>query len=263
MRLAAACSVFLMASCSVKEDRQECPCFLTLDFGEVETAALMQKGFHDLEVFLSGNDGFTVEESWPLSEFVGEYCIPVPKTGVDIMAVCHVGGSCSSTDGFRIDDGEECPAIYMYSEHFHPVGGEERIQVNLHRNYCNLSVRMKTMYDVPARPFRVKVVGKVDGYLLGGAPREGAFSYFSAPSSEGFCRCRIPRQKDGSLMLEIDFLDSGEVRTFPAGEYILASGYDWNAIDLEDILVEMDFSRTGVTFNISKWKKTLSFDITF
>ena len=68
---------------------------------------------------------------------------------------------------------------------------------------------------------------------------------------------------DGSLLLEVDFLDSGEVRTFPVGEYILESGYDWSVPDLEDIDVEMDFSRSSLTFTVSKWKKTLSFEITF
>ena len=47
------------------------------------------------------------------------------------------------------------------------------------------------------------------------------------------------------------------------GEYILESGYDWNAPDLEDIDVEMDFSRSSLTVSVSKWKKTLSFEITF
>ena len=83
------------------------------------------------------------------------------------------------------------------------------------------------------------------------------------PSSDGLCRLRIPRQLDGSPRLEIDFLDSGEVRTFPVGEYILESGYDWDAADLKDISLEMDFSRSSLTFTISKWKKTLSYEITF
>ena len=48
-----------------------------------------------------------------------------------------------------------------------------------------------------------------------------------------------------------------------ASQYILESGYNWNAPDLEDIDVEMDFSRSSLTVSVSKWKKTLSFEITF
>ena len=33
--------------------------------------------------------------------------------------------------------------------------------------------------------------------------------------------------------------------------------------DMEDVQVEMDFSLSGLTFNISGWKKTLTFEITF
>lgn len=251
------------SSCSIKEDRLECPTFLTLDFSGVESSRMKDEGFDCLEVYLTDGNGFSVSESWVLDGFVGEYSVPVPNSGVDLMVICRKGGSCSAETGLTIEEGEECPELYMSAEHYVPVYGEERYYVALHRNYCELFVCFKTMFDVPARPFRVKVVGDVDGYLPGGTPREGAFSYFSAPSFEGLCRARIPRQVDGSLMLEVDFLDSNDVRTFPVGEYILESGYDWNAADLEDIRVEMDFSRTGVTFTLSQWKKTLSFDITF
>lgn len=105
--------------------------------------------------------------------------------------------------------------------------------------------------------------GNVSGYSMDGTPEEGVFYSFSSASSGGLCHLRIPRQVDGSLLLEIDFLDTGEVRTFPVGEYILESGYDWSAPDLEDIEVEMDFSRSSLTFTVSKWKKTLSYEITF
>lgn len=266
LRLLPVIAVFLMmpaVSCSVKEDRDRCPCFLTLDFSDISTADLLEKGFDSVDVLMAGADGFAVTESWTLNDFVKEYCVPVPRSGVDIMAVCRTGGTCSVEEGLMVNEGEECPELYMFSESFTPNSAEDRRQVVLHRNYCRLSVCLKTMFDVPARPFRVMVVGNVNGYLLDGTPKEGAFRYFSAPSSVGLCTCLIPRQKDDSMQLAVHFLDSDEIRAFPVGEYIRESGYDWNSADLEDICVEMDFSRTGVTFSISKWKKTLSFDITF
>ena len=253
----------LLLSCSVKEDRTECPCFLTLDLGGVESAGLMGAGLDSLVVAIGAEEEFYMKEAFRLRDNVQEYCAAVPKSWVDVLVACVAGPSRFDPDGVHIPEGSECPVLYLSGESLLAEEGEMRHTVTLHRNYCVLSVSMKTSYGAWARPYRILLEGNVSGYLMDGTPEEGVFNCFSSPSSDGLCRLRIPRQTDGSLRLEIDFLDTGEVRTFPVGEYILESGYDWTAQDLKDISLEMDFSRSSLTFTISKWKKTLSYEITF
>ena len=258
----ASCAV-LFAACTVKEDRTECPCFLTLDLGGVESVALMGEGLDSLAVAIGGEDGFFVKDVFRLGDNVQEYGAAVPKSRVDVLVACGSGRFLSDRRGIHIPEGNDCPVLYMSGESFVADAAEMRRTVALHRNFSKLTVSMKTSFGAKARPFRILLEGNVSGYLMDGTPEEGSFHSFSSPSSGGLCHMRIPRQTDGSLMLEVDFLDSGEVRTFPVGEYIIESGYDWKAPDLEDIEVEMDFSRSSLTFTISKWKKTLSFEITF
>ena len=262
-KVAVALCVFLFLSCSVKEDRTECPCFLTLDLGGVEAVALMQQGLDSLVVGVVSGTDFYEEMGFALRDIVQEYYLAVPKSKVDVMVACGVGRAGLSSGGFSIPEGDECPPVYLLSDSFMADTGEMRRTVTLHRNYCVLSVSMKTSFNAPARPYLIYLEGNVSGCSMDGTPAEGFFSCFSSPSSGGLCHLNIPRQGDGSLMLEVHFQDSGEIRSFPVGEYILESGYDWSAPDLEDIQVEMDFSRSGLTFNISGWKKTLSFEITF
>ena len=263
MNAAAALCAILLLSCSVKEDRTECPCFLTLDLGGIETAALMQQGLDSLVVGVVAGTDFYEEAGLALRDNVLEYNLAVPKEQVDVMVACGVGRGGLSTGGFTIPEGDECPAVYLFTDSFMADEGELRRTVSLHKNYCVLSVSMKTSYNAHARPYRIHLEGSVSGCSMDGSPAEGFFSCFSSPSSGGLCHLNIPRQRDGSLMLEVHFQDSGEIRSFPVGEYILESGYDWSAPDLEDIQVEMDFSRSGLTFNIYGWKKTLTFEITF
>lgn len=263
-RWAAALSLtMLLSACTVKEDRQSCPCFLTLDFSGIETSALEAQGLENLEVLISGDGGFADHQMMRLDERVHEYCVPVPRSGVYVMAVSKDRGYCSPDEGLVIEEGDECPVIQMFSSSFASVRDEDRLAVLLHKNYCGISVHIKTSYGIQERPFKITVDGNINGYSPDGTPKEGPFRYFSGPSSEGLCRARVPRQTDDSLWLEVDFLDSSEIRTFPIGKYILESGYDWTAEDLEDISVEMDFSRTGIELSMSKWQKTLSFEITF
>lgn len=252
-----------LSACSVKEDRQACPCFLTLDFSGVDRQELARQGLETMEVLVTDGDGSADYQAWELSERVDEYGVPVSRSGVDIMVVSKDGGRCDADSGLAIEEGEECPVIYMSSGHYVFDADEAGLAVTLHKNYCVITVHIKSSYGIPERPFMIEVDGEVDGYSPDGAPREGPFHSLSAPSLDGLCSIKVPRQRDSSLWLVVDFLDSSEIRTFPIGEYIAESGYDWTAEDLENISVEMDFSRTGVETAISKWKKTLSFDITF
>ena len=253
----------LVLSCTIKEDRTDCPCFLTLDLGGIETAGMIGEGMDSLVVAIGDGADFYVREAFRLRDNVLEFGAAVPKTGIDVLVACGNGGFLSDPSGIHIPEGGECPVLYLSGDSFVADGDEMRRTVTLHRNYCVLTVSMKTSFNARPRPYRIILEGNVSGYCMDGTPEEGVFHSFSSSSSGGLCRLRIPRQVDGSLLLEIDFLDTGEVRTFPVGEYILESGYDWSAPDLEDIDVEMDFSRSSLTFTVSKWKKTLSFEITF
>ena len=263
VKVTAALGAVLLLSCSVKEDRAECPCFLTLDLGRVEAAALVQQGLDSLVVGVAAGMDFYEETGISLKDNVQEYNLAVPKSQVDVLVACGIGREGLSRGGFSIPEGDECPPVYLFSDSFPADAGEMRRTVTLHRNYCVLSVSMKTSFNARARPYLIHLEGNVSGCSMDGTPAEGVFSCFSSPSSGGLCHLNVPRQLDGSLMLEVHFQDSGEIRSFPVGEYILESGYDWGAPDLEDIEVEMDFSLSGLTFNISGWKKTLTFEITF
>ena len=242
----ALCAAILL-SCTVKEDRTECPCFLTVDLGGVESAALMGKGVDSLIVQVQAEGDFYVREAFHLRDNVQEYTVAVPKTRTDVLVACTSGRFVSDAGGLHIPEGSECPVLYLSADSFVADAGEMRRTASVHRNYCVLTVSMKASFNAKPRPYRITLEGNVSGYLMDGSPEQGFFSYASS-SSGGPCRLRIP--------------DSGEVRSFSVGEYILESGYDWNAPDLEDIDVEMDFSRSSLTVSISKWKKTLSFEIT-
>jgi hypothetical protein len=51
------------------------------------------------------------------------------------------------------------------------------------------------------------------------------------------------------------------VRTFALGSYIAASGYDWAALDLEDLTLNVDISLTSVTVSTDLWSQTEEMEI--
>jgi len=261
--VAAALCPVLFLSCSVKEDRDVCPCFLTLDLDGVDAAGLVRKGIDSLVIAVGSGEDFYLEEGFGLRELANEAVYPVPRSRVEVMAACGPGSGDITDGGVSIPEGSECPVFYLYSESFSTEAGDMSRTVILHKEYCTLTASMKSSLGSQPRPYRIRLEGNVSGCSMDGTPAEGPFDCLSSPSAGGLCRLNIPRQRDGSLRLEVYFLDSDEVRSFPVGEYILDSGYDWSARDLEDIEVEMDFARSSLTVSTSKWKKTLSFEITF
>ena len=70
----------------------------------------------------------------------------------------------------------------------------------------------------------------------------------------------LPRQTDASLKLDI-FSGFGLLKSFALGNYLKASGYDWNAKDLSDATVFVDFAGTQIEISVSGWEDTHSFDI--
>lgn len=252
----------LLVSCSVKEDRTGCPCFMILDFGGIETADLMDRGFKNMDVHVCAAGEAFADETFMLKNGVKEFFIAVPKTGVDVAVYCADGGRYSVLDGFTVDSGSPFPRVYMSAESVDTGSDVIRRAITLHKNWCGLKLCLKSSDNGIRTPFKVRLIGNVDGYCPSGRPHEGHFDYTSDVSMRSECVVNIPRQVDESLWMQVIYGESGDIRSFPIGEFIAASGYDWKAPDLDDVSVEMDFTKTGLAFSISGWRKTCSFEVT-
>jgi hypothetical protein len=70
----------------------------------------------------------------------------------------------------------------------------------------------------------------------------------------------LPRQIDASLMLEVDD-GKGGYKAFALGQYIVSSGYDWTAEDLEDITVTLDYALTEIRLVIGGWESVYEYEM--
>ena len=231
--------VLLAVSCSVKENRDACPCVLVLDFRDLRVTPVM------LDV---AGEGYTHAQ---LVRSDTVLVLQVPKGGVSVSVT---GGALGDADGVRIPAGEEAPPLYLFHADV-PAGAEQVIlPVLLRKQFCTLEL----LFSGPpgyGPPFEVEVEGSFDGWLRDGSPAPGAFSRRLLPGSDGRAVLRLPRQGDDSLRMHIVFSDQ-VVRTFSLGSYIAASGYDWTAPDLEDLTLQVDISLTSVTLSTDLWSRT-------
>ena len=251
--------IALCIGCSVKEDRSVCPCVLMLDFSGVDPGRSDSSYLSVLSA-----DGFLHRHTVHSDGYGRLYRTDVPKSGVSVNVYSPVSGYPDFSDMLGEDGasliipyGEECPAVDMFSVRVDTDAESVTVPVVLHKNYCVLSIEMvaDTGQDLDLR-----IGGNICGYDKNAIPVFGDFSFSPGTDEGGFSSVRIPRQLDGSLRLFISDGD-GVLREFAIGEYIIESGYDWKAPDLEDISVKIDYSRTEVTFVVNDWETAFDIDV--
>lgn len=232
------------AACSVKEQRDDCPCRLVLDFTDVDTLALAS-----LRVSVSDAAGPVYERSSASGDFCPEFGISVPRCEIDVNVYSGEEDCFDPGKGIVIPYGEDCPHIFMYSSSVDARCESVRDTVRMRKNHCIMDLYMDKEED---SAYELCLKGKVSGYGPDGRPVAGDFSFCPSADKGHAYRACLPRQLDSSLMLEID--DGSEVlKTFALGEYIAAGGYDWDAPDLEDLTVHIDWAMTAVTLTVSGW----------
>ena len=232
--------VLLFSSCSILEDRTACPCALTLEISDLPV---------DPAVVSVAGEGYSFLEVVHADTLM---LLPVPK---EELSVSVVGGALAEGDGsVRIAEGEEAPPLYLFHADVPAFDEQVTLPVLLRKQYC----RLELLFTGPpgyGPPFEVQVEGHFDGWLRDGSPSEGPFSRRLLPGADGRAALRLPRQGDNSLLMHIVFSDR-IVRTFALGSYIAASGYDWSALDLADLSLQVDISLTTITISTDAWTKT-------
>lgn len=236
--------VAFVSSCSVKEDRSICPCNLLLDFSQVQTD--LSDG---VELYISSDEEQVFSGRIDLSEDSLEFLLQVPRGRFDLTVYSGTEMCPTSREGMDIPVGNECPRVYMHTSEIDAECESAREEIDMQKNYCMMHIYVTQESDVQ---IDVSLSGNVSGYSGDGSPIEGEFRCGLLLDDTGGCVASVPRQVDGSLMLEIDD-GSGAARSFALGEFILACGYDWTTPDLKDINVGIDYILSQINVFVEGW----------
>ena len=240
--------LFILAAvgCSVKESREDCPCVMSLDFSELDTASIKS-----VSVLAMSADGIVFIDSIEAEAFGQRYEREVPKDMLNVNLWYGDGGMAADDCLLHIPYGVECPPIYLNC--FVADTRSERFDktVCLHKNHCRLTVEMPHREELP---YCLTFKGGIDGYDIDGNPSPGEFSCVAYPVDDGRAQVLLPRQLDSSLLLQVDD-QAPHLKTFAIGEYLAAGGYDWNAEELADVTIVLDYSMNVISVKMSGWDK--------
>lgn len=245
-----ALSVIFCAGCSVKENRETCPCRLVLDFSEVDTAAVKS-----LDLFVRTESELVLNEFIRKEDISEDYFAYVPRTR--LRCCVWSGREDALAEGLVIPFGEECPPVYIHSSIVDAVGESVVETVIMRKNFCRMTLNVSMTAQSPVS---LAVLGNIDGYEADGTPSSGDFMVRMHPEGNNVFSVTLPRQLDDSLVMEMDMGDE-VLKIFPIGYYIVESGYDWKAPDLEDITIDLEFAVTHISMIIQGWENEYRFDV--
>lgn len=245
----------LLCSCSVKEERTPCPCWLSLDVGGC-------KGKSDsLTLSLWGEHSHLSEEIC-IEDYPEMFESEVEKGSVRLAAVCGYDRR-DVRDGVILSDpGEEAPAVLGYASTIDCTGESASDSVILGRQTARIHLAVETSPGEDY-PYALSVVSDVCGlHTRDLSPVKGEFTHPLRLDSEHVCTFRLYRQHDDSRPVIVVQRDGQEEDRLPLYDWIKAVGYDWRTPDLEDIFIRMDYARADVTITVSDWQNGDTIHIT-
>lgn len=243
----------LLVSCTIKEDRGECPCWLTVVLQEGERLS------PDL-VLRVWNPEPIVDETLHAVDYPEGVERTVPKGVVTLAAHSPLHRMAGSGSLLLIPDGQECDSLLTHRSVVECLGETARDTVHLRRQYATVFLTIENLEEGMRYPYDLVVRSGVDGFdILEGCPHAGPHSLPLAPLSEGEYAFRVPRQLDGSLTLDL-YLEGDLIDSYPIGAHILKAGYDWDAVDLPDIRIGMDYGRSEPHIVIEPWQDGAVYD---
>lgn len=240
----------LLASCSVKEDRDECPCWLQIDLSTCSHYADRVS----LKGWTSSSPVFGVQV---LSEdFSSSHEEEVPRTMVSYCATSGLDDSRSSGMLVIVPEGMQSDRLYAYRADVQAFGETAYDKVSLHKQYAAVAVKI----DDSDNDYSVTVKSRWNGLdLVSLKPVAGSFRFAPERNEEKVWYFRLPRQGDDSLIMEITGAN-GYTYPYDLGRLIRESGYDWAAEDLDDIMIGVDYHSGQTTIKVIPWEEGLIYD---
>ncbi len=236
----------IAGGCSVKEDRAACPLWLSNDMSQLlpysSTAwSVIRHGEGLIREEVILRDGHTLF-GWP-----------VPKGDVTASAYCGLEDRHLDGQRMTVPLGEQAP-LFLGSLHRETIYGEQmHVVTKANRQSARLNLHA-VVPDGSAYPYELLIEGDICGTdLLTLSPVAGEFRHTVKLDGENRATLQLLRQTESST-LNLHIIDKAKIiESIPLGEWILKTGYDWSAEDLQDISMSFEQGRIEFTVIISDW----------
>lgn len=247
-------------SCSVKESRMSCPCYVNMN---VDAFCALNGADDAMVSVISGSP--TQKENITLSEYQGTgYDIVVDRKTNCFSCVVGSEGMKNSGDSIICPENGEWSRVYADSKSILCDADDRYVEMVPHKEFCTITFVLVGLAAPDGYPYDIRVRAGSNGMRVKDrCPVEGNYTAFAVKSVSGTTySVRVPRQKDSEMVM--DLLNHSEdrvytvedrVKTFPLGLTMKNMGYNWEKEDLEDIYVTVDYVRASVSVRLDEWSE--------
>lgn len=253
------------AGCSVKEDREPCPCYLDVDYTEVLSTRPLdgQPGNVDVGVYLP-----TAE--YPTT-FRLEACPDINENVVDkgiarVIGVVHnrpLRAFLEHGTAVTWEEGNQIDSVYVHTTDVDCRGEEAYCLLQPHKQFHTIFFSDEFGGEA-LRTYNMVIKGSTCGFNAEDfSAIPGAYLYtVQEYDRDGGISVRVPRQINDDLRLEFWTKDDyRKVFTCPVGQYLKATGYDKDAVDLCDFDIKVNFRDALVYVRVADWEDEYVFKL--
>lgn len=244
-------SVLSLLSCTVKEDRDGCPCWLDIDVSACNhhSDVVYLKGWHE------GRQ--VIGDKVYLSDFPELYEKTVPRGMIDYTAYCGINTSLMSGDTVLIPEGNQSDRLYVYRTTLWADGEKAYDAILPHKQFATVTVRI---HEEDGGDTGITVRGETAGFnIVEMMPVAGKFQLSAEKDESGLIIFRLPRQINKELFLSLE-KDGRTIGVIQLGDLISRTGYDWSATDLEDVYIDISTTELDAPIRVEIWREGKSYD---
>ena len=254
-------------ACTIKEDREPCPCYLDVDYATVIQDKVFGKkeGVVDVAVFNPEEScltTFNVPECPQLHENV------VERGFSQVIGVVHNRPLVNFLEKGHIlkwAAGNEIDSVYVHASEVDCRGEEAYCLLQPHKQFHTIFLTDE-FEGMALREYNLVVRGSTCGFDAAAEnfeAIEGEYLYtVQEYDRDGGISVRVPRQINNDLRLEMWTKDDyRRVFIAPIGQYMNATGYDKQALDLVDFDIKINFRDALIYVRVADWDDELVFTL--
>ena len=241
------------ASCSLKEDRDGCPCHLIIDLDNA-----VGNGNADIFIFQDGEE--VLADNVVPADYPEGYRCEVRRRPASATVIQGLEESVLNGGRLVIRDGNDADRLFLYNETLQCGSETVRAAADLHKNWTTLEISLaaEAGEDSPAGNVRIDISGGICGMdLRNGAPVRGDFQCIARLADSGFAvyAVNLPRQISSEDEILIAVSRNGkELFSCDISEAISKTGFDWSKPDLDDIRLRLDYISALFDVEIAEWE---------
>lgn len=259
----------ILAGCTVLEDRDPCPCYLEVDFSQVDN------GIREWQMWLFSSSGeLMFKDTVYRRSYSLPYIVQVPRnTKVQCLLWGNARSGTNLTEHYSLNTSLQkksdvlSDSLYFSTDTISTMGEDSFLRVVPCKEFATVDIFLQGWIGVDFDVEMELLCGSQGFYVNRNfLPGQTGCSMKLFDMGDYFTqfRGRILRQPDTenivlSLMIRKKEIDGspGPIlvnRDIPLGKFLEENGYDIQSPQMADIIMDIDYSYTSLTVKVDDWE---------